>query len=845
MRRVDPERSWITLHPDWYRTERTRIRRRFPGFRVSDAELARGVLAYAGEIVVDLGRERRVHPVVLIYDTETPYHAPHLFPIQALPAGSDWVLEDVLEPENIFRMPRGFRRHQMFDGGLCLIEADSFRREQQITGVAMLNRARDAFRALALNRPFPFADTQEAELEEHLPRSGDILLAESFFDPTLTGGGAFYAVKSFDTYQTLPTFVPQEAELIRTLYLGAHLTAREGTGSRLETDWRNEVSEAIRHAFPFLGYWQFSLEQHATDTQQRFDGHSIEGAWFDLAEEPEPFHTVHELEDVIRAGTDIADPLSEILRYAGGMKQRGEGVHVGLRFPGRDGTPDWLFLQLLLREAVTDALLEEDGPGVRRDVLRGALVVALRRHALLRPSLEVRNRGRVPGGLAEKTVLMLGTGSLGGEIADTLAKAGVGTLVLVDPDLVRPGNVVRHVAGLAATGLAKTDAVRHVLHQHNPFVSVESVPKSATRSLGDLEALLDRADLVVSTIADENVEAVVNEAAVRLGRTVIYGRALRAGTAARVFRVRPARDACKQCLAQYRVEAEHYRTAGSTGGDVVRVGDVNGGAPPLDWLDLPEVPGEIISRECGNPVLAGSAADLRFAANLTARAALDELGDGVEWNNLLWSREPLPDVHADLARPYATLLRTISPHPRCSTCGRPRTVAITLSPEARESIVRLTQGKPDRETGGVLIGYVDDVGVAVVVEATDAGPNATETPTRYEHDVSYVNACLREAAERLGERGRYIGEWHSHLERDPRPSARDVESLSDIAAAPNYLTDEPVMVIAGLDPATGQVTTLHGSCFPVGLRMHEILIRDVNTPASTSGAPPATEALSL
>jgi integrative and conjugative element protein (TIGR02256 family) len=255
---------------------------------------------------------------------------------------------------------------------------------------------------------------------------------------------------------------------------------------------------------------------------------------------------------------------------------------------------------------------------------------------------------------------------------------------------------------------------------------------------------------------------------------------------------------------------------------------MNADAPPFDWIDVPEVPDEIITRECGNPVLAGSAVDLRFAADLTARAALDELGDGVAWNNLLWSREPLSSVHAELARPYATVLRTFPRHPQCPTCGRPRTAAVVLSPEAREAIVRFTEAKPDRETGGVLIGYEDLAGNAVVLDATDAGPNATETTTRYEHDVLYVNQRLSEAAERLGERGRYVGEWHSHLEPDPRPSPRDVESLSDIAAAPNYLTDEPVMVIAGLDPTTGRVAALHGSCFPIGRRMHEIPIRDAD-----------------
>ena len=103
-----------------------------------------------------------------------------------------------------------------------------------------------------------------------------------------------------------------------------------------------------------------------------------------------------------------------------------------------------------------------------------------------------------------------------------------------------------------STGLAKVDALRHMIWQHNPFVNVECFPQSATRTLDGLSALLRGVDLAVSTIADENVEMVINAATVRVGTTAIFGRSLRGGTAARVFRVRPGTDACKECLALHR-----------------------------------------------------------------------------------------------------------------------------------------------------------------------------------------------------------------------------------------------------------------------------------------------------
>jgi len=41
----------------------------------------------------------------------------------------------------------------------------------------------------------------------------------------------------------------------------------------------------------------------------------------------------------------------------------------------------------------------------------------------------------------------------------------------------------------------------------------------------------------------------------------------------------------------------------------------------------------------------------------------------------------------------------------------------------------------------------------------------------------------------------YVGEWHSHPSVNSQPSGVDIKSLSEIAAQPNYLTQEPVMII--------------------------------------------------
>ena len=807
--------SWIAVHPTWYALERDLLAHRFPEFNLSEVELAKGRLAYTGEIVIDRGVERHRKPVMLEYPAGTPYRAPVVVPLIELPSGDQWSVDETRK--RFLRMPEGYWRHQMHDGALCLIERDSYAREDPVHGADVLRRAKEVFKAIALGQPFPYRDSEESELEAHFERAGDIVLGEPFYDQTLTGRGKFYAFPHADCLQRSPAYVPQ-SNPPRLLFVGVNISQLSAAG--FDVAWRNADTTALKRAFPWLSSDAFSYEGMSLNKELREA--ALEGWWYDLPTEPVPVTHGRDLESIFKSigVTDVGAELQQVLPDL----RPGRGV-IGFRYPSRHGDEkEWLVLLLnptedLEAPETRDAISRD--ARVVRDVLRAAPVLAFRTHALLRPALEIRNRGQVPTTLGTKTVLILGCGALGGDVAVTLAKAGVRKLMLQDSDAMRSGNAIRHVAPLTASGLRKVDAVRSQIWQHNPFVEVEVVPSDVTRNLREIEQTLATCDLAVSTMADEDVEMLLNEAAVRVERTVIYGRALRAGAGARIFRVRPGQDACKRCLSLYRSDAERAEIA-----------EADGGAPDQktsDWITLPPTDGEVVSRECGNPVLAGSAADLRIAADLTARAAMDELGAGVTWNTLLWSRDALPEVHPTLAEPYAIVRQTFTPHPACTVCGRPLTKEILITEGAYRDMVRLTEAKPNVETGGILIGYRDVAGSVHVLEVTDAGPNAVERATQFERDCDYCQTRVDDAARRLGARGQYVGEWHSHLEAKPRPSPRDIESLVGIAGAPNYLTDEPVMLIAGLDPTAGRVARVHASCFPIGKRCFERPYRVVAT----------------
>lgn len=774
-------RSWIALHRDWYTQERASFARHHPAFRYSRRDLDAGQLSYKGEFVIDLGERKERFPFVLRYPAETPYRPPEVFPLKELPAGDNWTwLEEVVERR--WYLPEAYRRHQMDTNQLCLAEADYHRHPEAVGGIAILRRAKRVFRAVARGEQFPFPDSAEAELEAHFTTCGDILLSEAFFDEGLSGGGQFYAIPAFEEMIARSSGAEGSG---RICLIGASLETQRGNG--LVTGWLNAGTTAMERAFPWLPGAAFRFEQMLAN-EFLADAASL-GRWYDLDFEPGPFRKGAELQSIFeRAG--VEDAGAELAKVANTDFHK---ALVGLRFParGEPGRKEWLIVvaPILVNDEAREHLERE--PEAIRELARDADVVALRAHPIARQTLELRNPADQRKAIASQRVLAIGCGALGGDIAMMLAKAGVGALHLVDPQHLMSGNIIRHECPLSMAGFKKVEALKRRIHGHNPFVEIETLGASATCDLQRLEKMLAEADLTICTTADEGLEMVVNEAAVRAGATVIYGRALRRGEAGRVFRVRPGVDACKSCLSLYALDAG------------------------LDWITIPEAEGEIVGRECGNPILAGSGVDLRMIASLAARAVVDEFESPRPWNTLIWSRESIAGC-TELSEPYLLVKRSYLPHSACRVCRTPNATGIMLSKTADDRIKALAEQRSDRETGGVLVGYVDESGVVHVEEASDAGPNAIERPDWFERDRAHCQAFLDEAVDRLGSKGQYVGEWHTHLVVEPDPSERDIESLTGIAEAPGYLNPEPIMLIGRVDPTARKLGEIRGTIFPIG-----------------------------
>ena len=70
------------------------------------------------------------------------------------------------------------------------------------------------------------------------------------------------------------------------------------------------------------------------------------------------------------------------------------------------------------------------------------------------------------------SVGIAGLGGLGSNIAVSLARIGIGKLVLVDFDVVEPSNLNRQQYFIKHLGMKKTDALEQIINDCNPFVEI-------------------------------------------------------------------------------------------------------------------------------------------------------------------------------------------------------------------------------------------------------------------------------------------------------------------------------------------------------------------------------------
>jgi molybdopterin/thiamine biosynthesis adenylyltransferase len=142
-------------------------------------------------------------------------------------------------------------------------------------------------------------------------------------------------------------------------------------------------------------------------------------------------------------------------------------------------------------------------------------------------------------------VLCIGTGGLGSPLALYLSAAGVGTLGLVDFDVVDFTNLQRQVIHFTSdVGRPKLESAREKIAAINPYVDVKTFETRLT-SQNALEIFSDF-DIIVDGTDNFPTRFLVNDACVFTGKPNVYGSIFRFEGQASVFATKDG--PCYRCL---------------------------------------------------------------------------------------------------------------------------------------------------------------------------------------------------------------------------------------------------------------------------------------------------------
>ena len=149
--------------------------------------------------------------------------------------------------------------------------------------------------------------------------------------------------------------------------------------------------------------------------------------------------------------------------------------------------------------------------------------------------------------LLRSRVAIIGCGALGSAQAESLARAGVGSLTLVDRDFVEFSNLQRQTMFTerdATERLPKVIAGAKHLHQINSDVQVKAEIADVTRT--NIERLIDGCDLVMDGTDNFATRYLINDACVKHDIDWIYGAAV--GSLGVTMTIRPHATPCLSCV---------------------------------------------------------------------------------------------------------------------------------------------------------------------------------------------------------------------------------------------------------------------------------------------------------
>lgn len=147
--------------------------------------------------------------------------------------------------------------------------------------------------------------------------------------------------------------------------------------------------------------------------------------------------------------------------------------------------------------------------------------------------------------LLKSKVLIIGAGGLGSPIALYLAASGIGTMGIVDFDVVEVSNLQRQIMHSTATvGMPKVDSAEKTIKNINPDVIVDKYNVKLTSE--NIMDIIKNYELIIDGTDSFPARYLINDACVLSGKKNVYGSIFKFEGQATVFS--PGEGPCFRCL---------------------------------------------------------------------------------------------------------------------------------------------------------------------------------------------------------------------------------------------------------------------------------------------------------
>jgi molybdopterin/thiamine biosynthesis adenylyltransferase/proteasome lid subunit RPN8/RPN11 len=398
-----------------------------------------------------------------------------------------------------------------------------------------------------------------------------------------------------------------------------------------------------------------------------------------------------------------------------------------------------------------------------------------------------RDRNTVAAGLKDKRILLFGCGALGSALAETVMRAGVSAVTLVDNGVVGPGLLARQRYRAIDIGLAKA----RVLKERLVDIGLPCAVEVAYHNLGKAALThftLDDWDLIIDATASTSVgHRIEQEVAAQALPIPLMTLSVSASASDGCVTVRmPGFSGGPQQIArQAKIEA----FASDARHPLVRA----------FWPERDEIAMFQPEPGCSAPTFIGSAVDIDFHA-----AALLNLGLGRVAT--LEATQASMDL---IAAPWRERKRSVSPHLRYTFDAYPRFgeqrhgYVVLQSEVARRGIAaeirRIGRTRSDKvETGGLMFGEIDDSHRTIWIDSVSGPPPDSEaSPEKFLCGTSGTRDLADLKAKASGGSSRFIGIWHTHPISRGRPSEDDLDAMIQLLHFQAFPPRQVLMLIVG------------------------------------------------